>query len=72
MPTFLDGSLNTWNCSVFGSSIATVSVWISFANTRPVPSTVTAYGPPFAPAGISYSLMILTAAGSTCASLPLP
>jgi len=72
MPTFLEGSLNTWNCPVFGSSIATVSVSISLAKTRPAASTVTAYGPPFAPAGISYSPMILPAPGSTCASFPLP
>src|SRR5438445_367496 len=72
MPTFLDGSLNTWNCSVFGSSIATVSLLISFAHMRPLPSMVTVYGPPFGLAGISYSVLILAASGSACAFLMVP
>src|SRR6266508_854522 len=42
MPTLFDGSWKTRNFSVFGSKRATVSVWISFAQTMPAPSTLTA------------------------------
>src|SRR5262245_45208328 len=56
MPTFLEGSSKTRSCSVRGSRRTTVSVWISFTHTIPAPSTVTAYAPPFGPAGNAYSL----------------
>src|SRR6185369_2905662 len=72
IPAPFDGSSNTLNFSVFGSNSATVSVSISFAQTRPAPSTATAYGPPRGPAGIGYSLTTFIAAGSTLARMPFP
>ena len=72
MPTFFEGRSTTFISPLFGSKRTTVSVLISFAQTMPAPSTVTAYAPPREPAGRGYSFTILPAAGSSCPSLLVP